>query len=416
MFVVAGLFFSLRRSVLLRRAIMHRRVASFFLLFVCAGGLLATGCERIADLTSSEETADTTRAPGVPPPGEGLVTTATDQSVQAVTQALKSVIQASPATLVADIDHAQNVAGSAGDSLGGLGPMRLLVFGNPQLGTPLMQSVSSTGIDLPQKILVWQGANDSTRITYNAPAYLQERHDLEGVSGPLGRMGGALFGLVEQAAGRAPDTLAFNADSIAGGAGLAFETSDFDVDETFRRLESAVQAAPQLSIMTRVDHAANAAGGDSLAQQRGNGVRPTEGTSALGVRPTEGTSALGVRPTEGTSALGVRPTEGTSALGVRPTRLLVFGNPSAGTPMMQQAPTMGIDLPQKMLVYEGDERKAFVAYNEPAYLARRHELADTTGLSRIAQTLADLAFKATADEEELQELREARTDSTGVAF
>ena len=339
-----------------------RRHSAFALLFLLAAGALLTGgCERLADL-GGQQTADTTRAPGVPPPGEGLVTTTSAQSVRATAQQLRSAIEESGASLVVEVNHRQNAA-SAGDSLR---PMRLLVFGNPALGTPLMQSVRAAGIDLPQKILVWQGADDSTRITYNAPAYLRARHEVAGVGNALDRMGGTLAGLVEGAAGRAPDTTAFNADSISAGAGLAVEASDFGFEETFSRLQGAVQANPQLSIMARVDHAGNAAG--------------TAGDSLL------------------------------------PTRLLMFGNPQAGTPLMQQAPTMGIDLPQKMLVYEGEENRTFVAYNRPAYLARRHQLADTTGLSRIAETLEGLAFEATSGPAEQAELQEARRDSAGVVY
>ena len=73
---------------------------------------------------------------------------------------------------------------------------------------------------------------------------------------------------------------------------------------------------------------------------------------------------------------------------------------------------MGIDLPQKMLVWEGDEGNAFVVYNEPAYLARRHQLADTTGLARIARTLDRLAQEATSNQAEVRR----RRDTTGVGY
>lgn len=334
---------------------MPRRCPGLLLLAAALGTVLAGGCGGIPGTGSTGQPADTTRAPGVPPPGEGMVTVSTDRSVQAVTDQLKSAIQSSRATLVAEVNHTQNAPGDS------LRPMHLLMFGNPALGTPLMKSVQTVGIDLPQKLLVWQAnSGDSTRVTYNMPAYLAARHDFSGVGTSLRQMGDALASLAEQATGRVPDTSAFNAGSIRAAAGLAVEASDFEFGETFRRLRGAVEDRAALSIMARVNHAQNAPAGDSL----------------------------------------------------RPTRLLVFGNPQAGTPLMRKAPTMGIDLPQKMLVWEGSEGNAFVAYNEPTYLARRHQLADTTGLSRIARTLEGLAQEAASSQLEVRQ----RRDTTGMGY
>ncbi len=61
---------------------------------------------------------------------------------------------------------------------------------------------------------------------------------------------------------------------------------------------------------------------------------------------------------------------------LRSTQLFVFGNPRAGTPLMQCRQTIAIDLPQKMLVYEDEQGKTWIVYNDPAYLALRHGLGD----------------------------------------
>jgi len=55
-------------------------------------------------------------------------------------------------------------------------PTKLLIFGNPKAGTPLMLAAPSVAIDLPLKILVWEDAQGRTWLSYNSPAYLQERH------------------------------------------------------------------------------------------------------------------------------------------------------------------------------------------------------------------------------------------------
>jgi uncharacterized protein (DUF302 family) len=59
---------------------------------------------------------------------------------------------------------------------------------------------------------------------------------------------------------------------------------------------------------------------------------------------------------------------------MRPTKLLVFGNPKGGTPLMLAAPSIAIDLPLKFLVWEDDQGKAWVSYNSPEYLGERHGL------------------------------------------
>lgn len=62
----------------------------------------------------------------------------------------------------------------------------------------------------------------------------------------------------------------------------------------------------------------------------------------------------------------------TVGLALRPTEVLIFGNPKAGTPLMQAVQTMGLDLPLKALVWEDEAGKTWITYNDPAWLARRH--------------------------------------------
>ena len=59
---------------------------------------------------------------------------------------------------------------------------------------------------------------------------------------------------------------------------------------------------------------------------------------------------------------------------LRPTRLLVFGNPRAGTPLLAAAPTAGIDLPLKVLIWEDAQGRVAVGYNSPAWIGARHEV------------------------------------------
>ena len=131
--------------------------------------------------------------------------------------------------------------------------------------------------------------------------------------------------------------------SAAGPDGLISLVSTHSAAETTDRLESAAKERG-LTIFARIDHAAGAAEvGQSL----------------------------------------------------RPTTLLIFGNARGGTPLMQQAQTIGIDLPLKALVWQDEGGVVRVSYDDPAYLTRRHGL-DPRGTAPVtlAAALAQLAETA----------------------
>ena len=87
---------------------------------------------------------------------------------------LKGILQAKGVTLFALVDHSGEAA-KAGLTMP---PTKLLIFGNPKGGTPLMLASPGTAIDLPLKILVAEDASGKTLVSYNSSAYLQQRHNL----------------------------------------------------------------------------------------------------------------------------------------------------------------------------------------------------------------------------------------------
>jgi uncharacterized protein (DUF302 family) len=84
-------------------------------------------------------------------------------------------------------------------------------------------------------------------------------------------------------------------------------------------------------------------------------------------------------------------------LPLRPTELLVFGNAKGGTPLMQSVQTIGIDLPLKALVWQDRSGATWLSYNDPRYLAKRHELGREleAGVNAIAAALDTVAKAAT---------------------
>jgi uncharacterized protein (DUF302 family) len=128
--------------------------------------------------------------------------------------------------------------------------------------------------------------------------------------------------------------------------GLITVSSSFGPEETMKRLEAEVRATG-MTVFARVDHAAGAA---------------------------------------------------EAGLPLRPTDLLIFGAARGGTPLLQAAQTIGIDLPLKALVWQDEEGKTFLSYNDPAYLAHRHGLADLVKpvVDAMTGALKAIAAKATA--------------------
>ena len=109
-----------------------------------------------------------------PSPETGIVTIPSHYSVDQTVNKLESILQAKGVKLFAVVDH----SGEAEKAGLNMNPTKLLIFGSPKAGTPLMIAAPSIAIDLPLKILVWEDANAKVWVSYNSPAYLQARHGL----------------------------------------------------------------------------------------------------------------------------------------------------------------------------------------------------------------------------------------------
>ena len=107
---------------------------------------------------------------------QGLTTVPSSYGPKDTMDRLEAEVKAKGMTVFARIDHA---AGATAAGLP-LRPTEVLIFGNAKAGTPLMQSVQTIGIDLPLKALVWQNASGDTWLSYNDPAWLAQRHRLNG--------------------------------------------------------------------------------------------------------------------------------------------------------------------------------------------------------------------------------------------
>jgi uncharacterized protein (DUF302 family) len=104
----------------------------------------------------------------------GIIDVPSNHSVVETVQKLEGILRAKGVTLFALVDH----SGEAQKVGTKMRPTMLLIFGSPKAGTPLMLAAPSIAIDLPLKILIWEDAQGKVWLSYNSPAYLQERHNL----------------------------------------------------------------------------------------------------------------------------------------------------------------------------------------------------------------------------------------------
>jgi uncharacterized protein (DUF302 family) len=109
-----------------------------------------------------------------PAANKGILDRPSHHSVEQTVDRLKNILQSKGVTLFALVDH----SGEAEKVGTKMRPTKLLIFGSPKAGTPLMLAAPSIAIDLPLKILVWEDSEGKAWISYNSPEYLKERHGL----------------------------------------------------------------------------------------------------------------------------------------------------------------------------------------------------------------------------------------------
>ena len=126
---------------------------------------------------------------------DGFISVESAHSVKDTADKLETVLNSKGMTVFNRINH-QKDAEKAGLQLR---ETEVILFGNPKVGTPLMQCAQSVAIDLPQKALIWKDEAGKVWLSYNDPAYLAVRHNIEGCEATLKKVSGALAKFVMEA-------------------------------------------------------------------------------------------------------------------------------------------------------------------------------------------------------------------------
>ncbi len=304
----------------------------------CALSLMsALGCdtERQADPTVTSE-------PLVPATSAwGLVEVEGPVAMADAVAEVESALSAADLGVALSLDHQEN-AESVGLPMDG---SHLFVFGNPRLGTPLMQENPLAALDLPLKLLIFEEPRGQVRATHDGVSYLRRRYGLSGVDEPLAAAANALARFAGAAVGAEVQPATGEARDIEEGEGLVRVESSLPPSEALAALRSAIEANPNLALLATIDHQA----------------------AARNVDLELGFSTV-----------------------------VYFGSAAVGTPLMQAAPSTGLDLPLKVLVAEVEGQTRLV-YSDPQQLAARHGLPSDQSprLEMMRMALSGLTQQAT---------------------
>lgn len=239
-------------------------------------------------------------------------------------------------SIVEELDHSKNAASVELE----LPPTQIVFFGNPNLGTPLMQENQLAGLDLPQKVLFYEDENEVFAM-YNSMQYFASRYGVHEVES-LPQISDALKNLVGTAVDAQGKQTSDQDVDLEEGIVSVESTTDFET--TYNNLKSSIEANENLNVVAELDHKQNAA---SVEME------------------------------------------------LRPTRIIMFGNPNLGTPLMQSERSLGLDLPQKMLVWEDAEGSVQISYNDPGFLKQKHQLdGNNEEIEKISTALEMLANSA----------------------
>lgn len=309
------------------------------MMLLCAGLIALPACSGSSNKEDDKAPAEVSAQQATPPSVTGMSYARSEKSSDEASKELEKMIEGKPAlSVVGNLDHATNASENADMEMR---DTRVIFFGNPALGTPLMQRNQMAGIDLPQHMLFYEEEAGDVWVTYNNTQYLSSRHGLEGVE-TLPKIDEALRGMAEGASGGS--VVAPPSSEVAQGEGLKTVESPDSVEMTYARLKTAIESNEGMEVAFEVNHSKNA------------------------------------------REVGME---------LRMTRLIVFGAAKTGSPIIKSQQTMGLDLPQKMLVWEDEQGVTHITYNDPMFLAQRHGVKmNEAQLQKMAEALSSLVKKA----------------------
>ncbi len=255
------------------------------------------------------------------------------KSVDEVYNVIKSAIESNEnIKIIAEVNHSEAAKGVEIE----IPQSRLIIFGNPKVGTKLMQQNQVVAIDLPMKMLVYDD-NGQTKVIYNSASVLMNRYEMS-----LPQIEEKINSLLDKISKSDIDETKLQ-DLKLENVLLELQTkkSSLSVDETSEKLEKLL-LEKEFKLISKVEH-------DKAAKGVG--------------------------------------------LELSPTRLFIFGKPQVGSKLMKLNATIGLDLPMKILIWENTNGKTQVSYFKGSFLANRHGVENEELTTKIDGVLDMISSK-----------------------
>ena len=317
---------------------MPRAVAA---LLLCLLVLAISACEWTDLVDGDDDDDDDSNSDNTPPATEtrvpGLSVAVSSSDFETTSDTLIDTLNASANFVaLARVDHQANA-----DSSSSLRPTTVVLFDDANRSSPLILADPRVALDLPARVLVYRDSENDIGVAYTNGDYLDARYDLdEAEDGALDGFDADIETLVNDVAGDDPSSGA--ASGVSEAEGIESVESSQNFNSTLNALIAAVDSR---SALTRLDPI------DFQARSTRNGVTPNT--------------------------------------------LVIFGNPDVGTPLIRASQTIGVDLPQKVLVSQADDGTVMIYYNDPGFIADRHDITGRDDeIDAIGDLLADLADEA----------------------
>ena len=301
-----------------------------------------------------------------------------------------------------------------------LRPTQLVIFENPAVDGELLRANRAVGLDLPQKILVWEDVDGTVKISYNKASYVADRHGLDGLSSELRKMDATTAGLVRNIGSEA--TAGATSDATTTAPPPTVAEVDAPSDDTAAELPVTGASSTVMMIGTSILLLSSGGALMFVSRRRVGGVtvvlalvvaatavpvaspeRVEAQTSDNGVITVVSEHGVQftleqVREAAANNKFGVLLTVAQSSGDMDelpPTFLVMLGRPAINGPILEANQTTGIDLPQKMLVWEDESGATLITYNDPSYLEERHSLDNASdSLDELGDLLGTIAEEA----------------------
>lgn len=330
--------------------------------------------------------------------GEGITSLPSRFGPAETVARLEQALADADADVIGVTDHTANVAAAGYD----IRPTSLLSFGNPNFDTVLIEDSMGAGLDLPPKLLVWEAEDGQTFVSYNDTGFLAERHmlgddataALDAWARVIGEATSAISTAASPAAPQDPQLARTGSEELVLAAVATILFAGGLVALTLQRRNSKllVGVGGSLAIIATVTAYSGATAAQAMDDPGVVEVASTHSVEDTLIRVRQEATERGY---EIVSTISQAVGSADDDMALEPTFLISFSKPETAGQLLVSGQTIGIDLPQKMLVVD-DGGVTRIFYNDAEWLGQRHGIIETQPdlIAELGTDLSDIATEA----------------------